>query len=473
MANGWTEVKKNNPCPICGTGDYCATHLAEDGYGLIYLCKRYRDSRVMMPGSDTLGVDGSFYLLVGESDKGYGVYRNANDVQLAESQGIKIWRKNYQAPKVPCNEPKKELIPVGINEVAPDYILDRFYRELIRMYPLNNEHTEYLKKESWSDELIKESCLASIPVEDWRRYYHNKCNFLSQHSRYRRSVTKEIIENVGMEPVGVPGFFIDTNKKTGEKFWTFNSRSGIAFPLFNQDGQIVRLRIRMDYLDAGVYYSRDENGIFFTCRDDKKKRYVSMKGVYVQEYDGSLHPEKDEKFRGKGKYRWMSSYSRQDNADEGTYTNKFENGTESGNICGIYCKNNDNFLIAIATEGEKKSIIGNRTLGMPHICIPGVNSFDKLFTSRVGKNILENLKIYGCQYIAVAFDSDKYTNQMVMDCERGFIKAIFDHGFKALLVTWDSSFKGEDDAIAAQATLNFIEVSSLEEYDKKWYKCTK
>ena len=46
MANGYIEVKKGEPCPICGTGDYCCHIPAEDGFGDVYICKRYLDGRV-------------------------------------------------------------------------------------------------------------------------------------------------------------------------------------------------------------------------------------------------------------------------------------------------------------------------------------------------------------------------------------------------------------------------------------------
>ena len=68
MANGYIEVSKRNPCPICGTGDYCCHIPAEDGFGEVYICRRFRDARVINPGGDTPSkVDGGFYLFLSES----------------------------------------------------------------------------------------------------------------------------------------------------------------------------------------------------------------------------------------------------------------------------------------------------------------------------------------------------------------------------------------------------------------------
>ncbi len=129
----------------------------------------------------------------------------------------------------------------------------------------------------------------------------------------------------------------------------------------------------------------------------------------------------------------------------------------------MYAKDTDNFLIAIATEGEKKSIIGNDALGMPFCLIPGVSSSEKLFTSRIGKNILDYLRARGTQYIAVAFDADKYSNMMVLNAEEVLVKQIYNAGFKAIIVTWDvNAGKGLDDALNAGAKLKFNVIEERE-----------
>lgn len=465
MANGYIEVSKREPCPICGTGDYCCHIPAEDGYGEVWVCKRFTDSRVINPGGDTPGkTNGNFYLFIAESHQGYGIYRDANEVAMAEANGFHIYRKgdNDSDVKYGAAATEKELVPVGINEVTNDSKLDLFYRGLIAKYPLTKTHEAYLRREGWSDKLIKDTPLASIPVEDWRRGWHKRCDVLEPcYLKYRATITKELIDEFGEEPVGVPGFYQNISKKDGSVFWTFNSRSGIVFPLFNAKGQIIRLRIRMDFIDAAKEYKLNEKKELYFIGEDNKKRFVSVKGVQVEEFDGTRHAEKDEKYRGKGKYRNMSSYVELKQVEEGTYTNKFLNGTESGNQCGLYCHDDDNFLIAIASEGEKKAIRGNDALKMPGIDIPGVSSYDKLFTTRIGKNILEKLRNRGTQYIAVAFDADKFQNKMVMDAEHGFVNAILSSGFKAIVASWDTSAgKGLDDAINSNARLEFKEITN-------------
>lgn len=451
MANGYIEVSKRNPCPICGTGDYCCHIPADDGFGEVYICRRFRDARVINPGGDTPSkVDGGFYLFLSETKDGTsGIYREASDVKAARDAGHKVWQKgaDYSTIMGP-NAVKKDLVPVGINEIADDATLDRFYRELIKLYPINKQGEEYLLKEGWPVKLVRNSMLCSFPVEDWRRNWHKNCRYLPEDTSLKRAAAVcQIIEKHG-EPVGVPGFYIRTDKKNGEKYWDINTRSGVGFPLYNDKGQIVRIRVRMNFLDVEKQYEYDnEKGLYFVA-DDNKKRFVSWGGVKREEFDGTLVTEKDKKFRCSGKYRGLSSFDQVDNYDDGTYTNRFENGTEGYNIVGLVERDEDNKFMCILTEGEKKGYLGNYTLRAPIVIIPGVNSYNKLFDTREGKNILEHLKKEGVEVFAIAYDADKYKNTMVMGCEKGLAKRILKEGIKPAILYWDEQYgKGLDDCI--------------------------
>ena len=54
--------------------------------------------------------------------------------------------------------------------------------------------------------------------------------------------------------------------------------SGIALPVLNMDGKIVRLRIRMDYLDLPVKLQEDKDGFFYM--DGSERITVSMSGPF-------------------------------------------------------------------------------------------------------------------------------------------------------------------------------------------------
>ena len=238
--------------------------------------------------------------------------------------------------------------------------------------------------------------------------------------------------------------------------------------MYNQAGQIVRIRVRMNFLDVSKEYSFDkEKGLYFTG-EDNKRRFVSWSGVKREEFDGSLVTEKDKKYRCSGKYRGLSSYDEVRDYEAGTLTNRFEKGTEGPSIVGLVERTEDNKFMCIFTEGEKKGYLGNYTLRAPFVIVPGVNSYAKLFDTRVGKNILEHLIKEGIEVFAVAFDADKAENEMVLASERGFIKRLLNEGVKPAVLNWDKSYgKGLDDCIIHKGPFScktFDSVEQIEEY---------
>lgn len=479
MANGYIEVTKHSPCPICGVGDWCCHIPAEDGYGDVTICKRYTDPRVNAAGAggDVLGHDGRMYVFLAESKDGYGIYRDEDDVVMAESNGCHVWRKGGYDENAIRGEGsrKKELIPVNIVEEADDTKKDLAYRMLMSLYPLKSSHRDWLVSEGWSQQMF-DNMLCSFPVDDWTKYYQKKNSadvMEIDNLPSKTSVCSQIIRELGEDALlGVPGFYLRTDKRTGQKYWYFESRSGIGFPLFNERGQIVRIRVRMDFMDTNGSYLRDDKGLYFVPDDDGIKRYVfTWKGVYRVNEDGALEQEKDKKYRCTGKYRGMSSFLQVDNLEEGTYTNKYECGTEGSNIVGlIEPKSGCNPVMAILTEGEKKAIVGSTLLKAPFCIVPGVSSFNKLFETRIGKNILEHLVNAGTQYFAIAFDADRISNVNVLKAEKGLAMRLLREGLKPLILTWDGNLgKGLDDALLKNAQLQATElnVDNIEEYYSK------
>ena len=135
MANGYHEVKKHQPCLICGTADWCCRVPAEDGYGDVHICKRYTDPRVNAanPEGDVIGYDGKLYVFLGVSRAGSGIYRPEDEVAEAEAHGFHVWRKGAHDVDAVLGKRqfKKELIPVGIVEEADDEKKDLAYRMLM------------------------------------------------------------------------------------------------------------------------------------------------------------------------------------------------------------------------------------------------------------------------------------------------------------------------------------------------------
>ena len=478
MANGYHEVKKHQPCLICGTADWCCRVPAEDGYGDVHICKRYTDPRVNAanPEGDVISYDGKLYVFLGVSRAGSGIYRPEDEVAEAEAHGFHVWRKGaHDVDAVQGKRQfKKELIPVGIVEEADDEKKDLAYRMLMSFYPLKASHRVWLEGDGWRDVFFDNSMLCSFPADDWMEYYHKKTSFDVLEANdlpSRSSVCAAIINELGSDALlGVPGFYLKKDKRTGEKYWYFEARSGIGFPLFNEKGQIVRIRVRMDFMDISKSYQKDDRGLYFISEDDNLKRYVSWKGVMKLNPDGTLEKETDKKYRCTGKYRGMSSFLQVDNVEAGTYTNLYECGTEGSNIVGLIKSKDSNPVMAILTEGEKKGIVGSTLLKVPFCILPGVNSYTKLFETRIGKNILEYLINSGVQFFAIAYDADRLTNINVLRSEKGLAMRLLREGLKPLIFTWDEKLgKGLDDALIKNAQLMATEltIDNIEEYYQK------
>ena len=102
--------------------------------------------------------------------------------------------------------------------------------------------------------------------------------------------------------------------------------------------------------------------------------------------------------------------------------------------------------------------------------MPGVNSYTKLFETRIGKNILEYLINSGVQFFAIAYDADRLTNINVLRSEKGLAMRLLREGLKPLIFTWDEKLgKGLDDALIKNAQLMATEltIDNIEEYYQK------
>ena len=72
---------------------------------------------------------------------------------------------------------------------------------------------------------------------------------------------------------GVPGAYVNDRGQ-----WTFNSRSGIVFPIYDAEGLIYRLRVRLDYIDLPVQIQEDSEGFYYMNQSERIT--ISMSGPY-------------------------------------------------------------------------------------------------------------------------------------------------------------------------------------------------
>jgi len=452
MANGFLGRSAQNPfCPICGYpgNDYCGRQR-KDGVELIFCM---RTAKCVAEGlnyfnanGDCQGKDGNYYLRVGTSRSGNGVYMEANAKKAYdELNGIRRTSSGYKPSNMPEYTPPEP--PVIVDEVKPlsNTKLHIIYSLMAKHLQLEDYHREYLKKEGWTDEMLQKYQVVSFPEKDHTRFAYRKNVKLK--CPYRKRLAKLILEELGNPPEGLRGVPGAYQNNAGE--WTFCGPSGIIFWQKDIDGNIYRARIRMDYRDLNTEILRDSSGREYFI-EKGFTWYLSMKGACRFLPDGSCEWKKDGSF--KGKYRNFSSYAEdEEELKNNRIVNIYKNGCQSGNNLGFYInRERDDVHICYITEGEKKGAFANYTMRAPFVTLPGVSSWSLLFKGNKGERPIDRLKAMGIYVLVIAFDADKTVNADVLAKEQATVNAIKEEGMFIGAAEWDMTLgKGLDDLLAA------------------------
>ena len=149
----------------------------------------------------------------------------------------------------------------------------------------------------------------------------------------------------------------------------------------------------------------------------------------------------------------MSSFREWKDRERHLIINKYKGGCRAGSSISVYRPLNVRQGIVWITEGEKKAMSIAVILGVVVICVPGVNTFSKLFQPvQGGQSIVEAMWAEGMKMAVVAFDADKDTNAMVRDAESKLLAKLGDAGFRTGRTKWNKAFgKGLDDSLFAGA----------------------
>ncbi len=429
-------MSKQEPCPICGKPDYCFWKERTNDIGKYNLyCNRTSEA----PGVIAEGIDGREYVALHQGE-GRTIYEE-------REQREQRWREEISGER---KEVKPRTFTV-LDAVVPrpDEQLHEIYSAILDELPLYQYHAEYLFKEGWSWELIKKYHICSFPVK-----YLNKLPASMQYIPSRESIAKRVMEKLDLNSlVGVPGAYLDSRGH-----WTFHSMSGIVLPVFNMDGNICRLRIRMDYLDLPVKLQEDRDGFFY--RDGGDRVTVSMNGPYKMVdgkrvfMDFASH---------KGKYRNFSSYKEDDNLyRDGYICNVYNKGCEAKNALTCIMDSTDNFSAVWIIEGEKKAIYSHEVIRQPFIGLPGVNDYARLEKKANGISVLETMWERGVRTAIIAYDADRYHNDQVMLHMNSLSKMMQRHGFKVYIADWDEKDgKGLDDLLSAHKIPMFYEYQEV------------
>lgn len=436
MGGLYKKVSQSEPCPVCGKPDWCFWKPRTDNPDLYNLyCNRSSEAK----GTIVAGNDGNEYVAIFEND---------SSTVFEEKKQREERQKKRVDGEVKEHTPRQFTVVDSVSILSNEE-LDKVYRCILDKLPLYRFHADYLIKEGWNMELIKKHHICSFPVKN----LENLPGSLRKGMMSRRKLAKLVKDELGLSSLaGVPGAYID---KSG--YWSFTGKSGILFPVYDANGNIVRLRIRMDYLDLPVKAEEDENGFFYKEKDTDERVTVSMSGPFILK-DGKKIFKKFSSHAGK--YRNFSSYKINDQAyKDGFIENMYQKGCEAGNQMTVVADRQDDFRLFWITEGEKKAIFSNYVLKQPFVGLPGVNDFGRLVKPHLnGKSVLDIFKQRGAKVAVVAYDADRYSNDAVMNNQEKLALLLKKAGFTVLIADWDQEDgKGLDDLLSSGKVPAFYE----------------
>ena len=251
------NYNRYNPCPICGSTDYCAYIKSQNGY--LTTCHKLK--KVVSKNEIIDGIDGKEYVFLYEKN---GCYMFEDKEQYDRAK--KAYREGFKYKVEDSVDFKKKTENKAILEDKGFYDelsvshehLNIVYRTVLKYCTLSNKHINMLKNEKWPDWLIKSSDYYTTPA------YVDK-----------NKIIEELIKNnVSVE--GVPGFFV----KNGS--WTFNMVNGMILPVYDINKNIIRLQIRPDWAKLQLKQ--------FSERGEKPPKYLSFssKGKYYGSSSGAV-----------------------------------------------------------------------------------------------------------------------------------------------------------------------------------------
>ena len=205
----FVEVKKSNPCPICGKNDWCS--VSTDGH---YVCCRRVNNGI---GKEKL-------------DRSGGIYWLYNSLEPFTVSNL-----NIDDTYVPAREDSKRADPDTLCNV---------HSALLNLLSLNKTHLDNLIGRGLSEACIQKNQYRTFPL------------------RGRSKIARELLRQFGPEVIcDVPGFYI---KQDGGKQWvTIAGSPGLLIPVRDRQARILGFKIRLDDPPAdgeGKYRWLSSNG---------------------------------------------------------------------------------------------------------------------------------------------------------------------------------------------------------------------
>ncbi len=445
MAGDCRWVSRNRPCNICGKTDYCK-YVSFPSGDIKEYCHRVFGNK----GETTIGKDGEIYICHNTTDWGFQIWEKK--LQYDKNRLAFMQTRNHPGNGGKYFQPVRRNAYTEIKEshadpgtVIPPERLHEVYSFFLNLLFLEEKHKIILSKEWMAvdglfQKITSQWMIRSIPPTDKNRWLSGE----KQKNMSRREIMAKMTQKFGSLK-GVPGFF---RYEDGRQ--DMSPLSGIAYPVYNSRGQIIRIRIADDHpLVEGKYGSREGIYRYFNGQwifDDGSQE------VTVWQHNGKRMVQLNEKGyppgKAKGKYKNFSSFK--EITRNGMVVNKYIDGTQSGSKISLYAKKDDNWDIVYITEGEKKAIVANMLLSHPVISVPGVSSFRSLFCPEEGSDLsmIERLMQDRAPLFVVAYDSDKNQNINVLKSEQSLIMSFMQKGLKIAVSEWNANWgKGFDDIL--------------------------
>lgn len=414
------KATKHNPCPICGKPDWCyvsvSSYRFDDGTTVDFdfvSCRRENAPSVF-------GQDGKFYIFDRDSQDNVHIFEEVNQRAFRYEKMGKD--PNVKAPSSYEVKVAKERIFRGETPIASKAHRDKVYRALLDSLSLESQHEQQLLQEGWSQEMIKKSRFVTLPLGGYQvsaLIKKQKANTPLDaqemvYATYKNKSRKKVAQDLSLkfELAGVPGFYLNHNKFDDTNYWDISGGTGIIMPMYDIEGLIFGLRIRLDV----------------------------SKG---------------------GKYKWLASYYEEvafEDESKVIYENKFTLGTKAqSEVSYLFPDFMTPFLFV--TEGEKKQRVVVEKKQIACANVPGVSSFGSMI------NDIDALKERGIKYIIIGYDADKASNAHVLKAELKLIKELLMQGFEIFVAGWSQSLgKGVDDVLLNG---NDIQFETLTEYLSK------
>lgn len=334
------------------------------------------------------------------------------DMEVKDERGV------VMKPGSNTYQPSVKIITKEL-ETQPIQVVDAFYRAFLSMCPLRNEHADELQqKRRYSVEEINLHMFRSVPsLEEWINIYAKLKSLNYPFERIpglSQIFQPDYFDSRIPRELGEAGVFEDANgkKHNGHWFYVLSANKGYFIPVFNEDGYIVRLRVR---------------------KDQGSPKYV---------WFSSTHNTEVESIMTKARRNGVSSGAPIAIEVPPDYLKVWERGVNVTNLFQT--------RTLLVTEGEHKAKISSKTFNVFSVGLPGLGNFNGLLQC-IRKWKIEKL-IIACDMDTLqrADDSEESVKKQatLMEIVNRFAIEVAKLGVNSVIWTWNlNDGKGLDDLV--------------------------